>query len=164
MSAGQATHSESQGTPFRLGYQPALDGIRAFAVLAVMVGHASQVAGWRIGSGGGIGVFVFFVLSGFLITALLIEERDRTGTNRLGKFYARRALRLLPALVVVLAFCALYRLVSSSQNAIHTADAIPRRCSTLRTSTASVRTPWARWATPGRSRWRSSSTCSGRSW
>ena len=124
-NGGVAADRPANAAPFRLGYQPALDGIRAFAVLAVMVGHAAQISGWRIGAGGGIGVFVFFVLSGFLITALLIEERDRTGTNRLGKFYARRALRLLPALVVVLAFCGLYRLLSSSQHAIDTAKAIP---------------------------------------
>jgi peptidoglycan/LPS O-acetylase OafA/YrhL len=126
MNSGAAPDRAADAAPpFRLGYQPALDGIRAVAVLAVMVGHAAQISGWRIGSGGGIGVFIFFVLSGFLITALLIEERDRTGTNRLVKFYARRALRLLPALVVVLAFCGLYRLLSSSQHASETADAIP---------------------------------------
>src|SRR5262249_44592641 len=59
---------------------------------------------------GSIGVDIFFVLSGFLITALLLEERQSTGSVNLKQFYLRRALRLLPALVAMLLFCCLYSL------------------------------------------------------
>jgi peptidoglycan/LPS O-acetylase OafA/YrhL len=54
--------------PFRLGYRPALDGVRAIAIVGVMAFHA----GWPVGRGGYLGVDVFFALSGFLITALLL--------------------------------------------------------------------------------------------
>jgi peptidoglycan/LPS O-acetylase OafA/YrhL len=82
---------------FSLGYRPGLDGLRGVSVLAVMAYHVGLIRG------GYLGVDAFFVLSGFLITALLVEERRRTGMIHLGKFYARRALRLLPALVTMLA-------------------------------------------------------------
>src|SRR4029077_12796576 len=77
---------------FQLGYRPALDGLRGVAILAVMAMHA-RPSGWA----GDVGVDIFFVLSGFLITSLLIEEWDRFGSISLRRFYARRALRLLPA-------------------------------------------------------------------
>lgn len=82
----------------------ALDGLRGLAVLLVLLGH-SQVPGFGGGeaTAGAVGVTVFFVLSGFLITGLLLAERDRRGTVSLRAFWARRALRLLPALVVFLA-------------------------------------------------------------
>ena len=80
------------------GYQPALDGLRAFAVGSVMLYHASQ--SWAIG--GFLGVDAFFVLSGFLITTLLITEWGSAGRINLGAFWLRRARRLLPALVVVM--------------------------------------------------------------
>ena len=75
-----------------------LDGVRGVAVLAVMLYHA-HVAGFR---GGFLGVDIFFVLSGFLITGLLFREWDRTGTVDLKRFYLRRSLRLLPALLALL--------------------------------------------------------------
>jgi peptidoglycan/LPS O-acetylase OafA/YrhL len=76
---------------------PALDGIRAIAVALVLVGH-----GGLPGVGGGfIGVDIFFVLSGFLITSLLIDELARTGRIELTGFWVRRARRLLPALVLM---------------------------------------------------------------
>jgi peptidoglycan/LPS O-acetylase OafA/YrhL len=81
-----------------LGYQPALDGLRAVSVIAVVLYHAG--IGWM--HGGFFGVEVFFVISGFLITSLLLDERVATGTNDLGRFWMRRARRLLPALIVVL--------------------------------------------------------------
>ena len=83
----------------RLGYRPALDGLRAIAVTLVIVGHTWE---WLL-PGGLVGVDMFFVLSGFLITTLLLEERARTGRISLRQFYARRALRLLPALAFLLA-------------------------------------------------------------
>lgn len=91
--------------PVRL---PALDGIRALAVVAVLAFHTS--AAWA--SGGSLGVDVFFVLSGFLITSLLLSEAGRTGSVRLRWFYARRALRLFPALLVMLAAAALYAVLA----------------------------------------------------
>ena len=78
-----------------LGYQPGLDGLRALSVLVVLCYHAGF--GWM--PGGWIGVEVFFVVSGFLITTLLIEERERHGRVDLGQFWLRRARRLLPALL-----------------------------------------------------------------
>jgi peptidoglycan/LPS O-acetylase OafA/YrhL len=84
--------------PRRLGRQPALDGVRGLAVLMVMAYHFGLPL-----PAGGLGVDVFFALSGFLITSLLLAERDETSTIRFGAFYARRARRLLPALFMVLA-------------------------------------------------------------
>jgi peptidoglycan/LPS O-acetylase OafA/YrhL len=82
-----------------MGYEPALDGIRAFSVIAVMLYHANIA--WL--PGGFLGVEVFFVVSGFLITSLLIEERESTQRIDLKQFWIRRARRLLPALVMMLA-------------------------------------------------------------
>ena len=83
-------------------YYPSLDGLRAFAVMLVMLGHAITP---RVRSGG-IGVDVFFVLSGFLITSLLSAEIERYGRLNLRNFYVRRILRLFPALFVTTAlFC-----------------------------------------------------------
>lgn len=82
----------------RMGYQPALDGVRAVSVIAVILYHA----GFSWMHGGFFGVEVFFVVSGFLITSLLVEERDRAGRVDLRQFWVRRWRRLLPALVAVL--------------------------------------------------------------
>lgn len=79
-------------------YLPGLDGIRAIAVLAVIAYHLNY--GWA--SGGLLGVQVFFVLSGYLITDLLVAEYRRHRGIHLGQFWLRRARRLLPALFVVL--------------------------------------------------------------
>ena len=76
----------------------ALDGVRALAVGAVVTYHLG--AGWL--PGGFLGVDLFFVLSGFLITGLLLAEVDRTGRLSFGTFFARRARRLLPALYLLL--------------------------------------------------------------
>jgi peptidoglycan/LPS O-acetylase OafA/YrhL len=97
MCAHAVAPAEARLRP-RLGYRPALDGLRAVAVIAVVLYHA-----WpAVAPGGFIGVDLFFVLSGFLITTILLEEHARTGTIHLPSFYARRALRLLPALAVLL--------------------------------------------------------------
>ena len=81
-----------------LRYMPALDGLRAIAIVAVMVYHASP----SLMPGGFAGVELFFVLSGFLITGLLLKEQQCHGGIHLGYFYARRLLRLLPALLLLL--------------------------------------------------------------
>ncbi|WP_166868821.1 acyltransferase family protein [Salinibacterium sp. ZJ70] len=78
-----------------------LDGVRAFAVVVVVIFHLFP--GLLIG--GFLGVDVFFVVSGFIITRLLLLERGRTGRIALGAFWQRRARRLLPALVVLLLVC-----------------------------------------------------------
>ena len=79
-------------------FRPDIEGLRAIAVLLVVAYHAGVP-----GVGGGyVGVDVFFVLSGYLITGLLVREAEATGTVALGAFYARRARRLLPAVLVVL--------------------------------------------------------------
>ena len=80
-----------------LPYMPGLDGLRALAVIAVLLYHADLGA-----SGGYLGVETFFVLSGFLITALLRAEWEQQGRVNLADFWLRRARRLLPALFVVL--------------------------------------------------------------
>ena len=82
----------------RVPYLPGLDGMRALAVVAVMIYHANSE--WL--PGGFLGVEVFFVISGYLITLLLIAEQERTGRIHLGHFWLRRARRLLPALFVML--------------------------------------------------------------
>lgn len=87
----------------RLPYLPGLDGVRAIAVVAVLLFHLPA----RLLPGGFLGVDVFFVLSGFLITALLLGEMEATGRLRFGAFYARRARRLLPALLAVLVVSAI---------------------------------------------------------
>ena len=82
----------------RVTYRPAVDGLRAIAIASVVGVHA-----FRWPANGGLGVDLFFVISGFLITTLLLEERWRTNRVALGAFYVRRAYRLVPALVVMLA-------------------------------------------------------------
>lgn len=81
---------------------PHVQGLRAIAVLSVVLYHFWPA---RL-PGGYIGVDIFFVISGFLITAHLMRELTATGTVRLGQFWARRARRLLPASLLVLLFCA----------------------------------------------------------
>jgi peptidoglycan/LPS O-acetylase OafA/YrhL len=80
------------------GFRPDIEGLRAVAVTLVVLSHA----GIATFAGGYIGVDVFFVISGFLITTLLVKELGRTGTISLPGFYARRATRLLPASTMVL--------------------------------------------------------------
>jgi peptidoglycan/LPS O-acetylase OafA/YrhL len=81
-----------------MGYQPGLDGLRAISVICVILYHAGF--GWM--RGGFFGVEVFFVVSGYLITSLLLEEHNRAGRVGLKQFWLRRARRLLPALFSVL--------------------------------------------------------------
>jgi peptidoglycan/LPS O-acetylase OafA/YrhL len=86
----------TRSQPPRLGHVPALNGLRGVAIAAVLVFHV--FAGDRsLGRGGFFGVDLFFVLSGFLITTLLLEEQEATGRISLKAFWVRRARRLLPA-------------------------------------------------------------------
>lgn len=110
MSTGTAAES-----PTRLRHQPSLDGIRAVAVLAVMLFHG----GVGRATGGFIGVDMFLVLSGFLITTLLLEEITATGRIAVKEFWLRRARRLLPALVLVLLAVAVFgAFVASDEEAL----------------------------------------------
>src|SRR4051812_27521727 len=90
-----------------LGKRPPLDGLRGIAVVLVVLLHytAALPALQPMFRGGFIGVEMFFVLSGFLITSLLLEEHAQTGDVDLRAFYKRRAYRLLPALYLMVLLC-----------------------------------------------------------
>jgi len=90
--------TEVTSPPTRLGYQPVLDGLRAIAVALVVLFHALP----NQFRGGWVGVDIFFALSGFLITTLLILERKDSGRVSLGQFYLRRIARLMPAFFVMI--------------------------------------------------------------
>ncbi len=90
----QADHPDSGRG---IGYLPGLDGLRAISILAVIAYHLD--ASWA--AGGYLGVEVFFVISGYLITLLAIDERARTGALDRVRFWGRRARRLLPAVIVL---------------------------------------------------------------
>jgi peptidoglycan/LPS O-acetylase OafA/YrhL len=92
----QPTRPEVSNSTRFLQHQPVLDGVRGLAWFAVFLGHAGLAPGLAVGQ---VAMFVFFGLSGFLITTVLSVERIRTGRIRLRRFYARRALRLVPALL-----------------------------------------------------------------
>ena len=83
----------------RLPFRPDIEGLRAVAIMLVVLAHAKVP--WL--AGGFVGVDVFFVLSGYLITGLLLHEFRATGELRLTRFYARRLQRLLPGLLLVVA-------------------------------------------------------------
>lgn len=87
---------------------PSLDGLRALSILFVLLGHLNGTRGFLhlnlgIGDYAHLGVVVFFVISGFLITRLMLSEHSKAGHVSLKLFYARRALRLLPAAYVFIA-------------------------------------------------------------
>ena len=99
---------KSSGT---LPYAPGLDGVRGLAVLAVLLFHGGITwagTGW-------LGVDAFFVLSGFLITTLLLREHATSGRVALGPFWVRRARRLLPALLVVVTACLSFAALTSPE-------------------------------------------------
>ncbi len=96
-----------------LAHLPGLDGLRGVAVAAVLAFHAGHL------QGGYLGVDLFFVLSGYLITSLLLVEGDRTGSIDLARFWGRRARRLLPALGVMLVGVSLYAWVVADPGELH---------------------------------------------
>ena len=103
LTLASGRHAAPTAPPTAPGHRPALDGVRALAVSAVVIYHLG--APWL--PGGFLGVDAFFVLSGFLITSLLLDQAATSGRIALGEFFARRARRLLPALyVLILAVCA----------------------------------------------------------
>ena len=97
---------------------PALDGLRGLAVLGVLLFHG-EISGF---GGGFLGVSVFFTLSGFLITSLLLVERDKKRRISLGKFWGRRARRILPAALIALAGIAIFGLTVADA---HQAERLP---------------------------------------
>jgi peptidoglycan/LPS O-acetylase OafA/YrhL len=111
------TTKEAGGRPrFRLGNRPPLTGFRAFALSTVLVYHSN----FKTWPGSWIAIQMFFVLSGFLITAMLAGEGDRNGRVSLKGFYSRRAARLLPPLMLTIAGIIIYA------SFVHVADASAR--------------------------------------
>src|SRR5215203_5514786 len=102
-------HSSRDGAWLEGGRVPCLDGLRAVSIILVLLEHSSLTHGFplsratRLGDLGHIGVSMFFVISGFLITMLLGREWTRAGSISLSGFYWRRALRILPAYLAFLA-------------------------------------------------------------
>jgi peptidoglycan/LPS O-acetylase OafA/YrhL len=111
LNSGVAEHRDSTSAIRDRAFTrvPALDGIRAVAIVAVLVYHHYQydVPGSRAWAGGFLGVDVFFVLSGFLITTLLLHEHASTGRIDFARFWSRRARRLLPAMFALIVGTAL---------------------------------------------------------
>ena len=106
--AGEEVARPADGSRRTLTYQPALDGLRGLAVAAVLLYHGD--VSWA--KGGFLGVDAFFVLSGYLITSLLLVEWRAAGRLNLPAFWARRARRLLPALFLMLGGVVVYRRVA----------------------------------------------------
>lgn len=98
---------------FSLGNRPPLTGIRAIGVSLVLIFHSN----FKTLPGSWVALGVFFVLSGFLITAMLAGEQQRTGTISLKKFYTRRAVRLLPPLLIAVTLLGIYALIVPVGNA-----------------------------------------------
>ena len=92
----------------KIAYRPEIDGLRAVAVIAVIFYHSQiSVSGNLIFTGGYIGVDIFFVISGYLITSIILNELLTTGKFSFLNFYERRVRRILPVLLVVM-FASLY--------------------------------------------------------
>jgi peptidoglycan/LPS O-acetylase OafA/YrhL len=114
--SGESAAPIDHSGPRALGQIPALDGIRGIGLVLVVGTHALLGFGGKYRDalpGGFIGLDAFFVLSGFLITSLLLGEQARNGRISLRGFYRRRALRLLPALFLLLAVHGLYAIATN---------------------------------------------------
>ena len=109
-AAGVERHRAAEAASARPGFRADIDGLRAVAVLLVVLYHA-HVPGFM---GGFLGVDVFFVISGFLITQILTTELEVTSTLELGRFWARRARRLLPAASLMVAVVLVAAVASST--------------------------------------------------
>src|SRR6478735_11882032 len=95
-----------------------VDGLRGLAILPVIWHHATPRLLPGVWGKGAVGVDLFFALSGFLITTLLLRERRATGGVRLGAFYARRSLRIFPLYYLVLGFYALRALQTQATSEV----------------------------------------------
>src|SRR4051794_8586654 len=100
--------SPAEESASSLAYIPSLNGLRALSIGLVLLGHLSGTRHFTmvdlgIGDYANLGVVVFFVISGFLITTLLAKEQEKTGHISLQLFYARRALRIFPAAYLYIA-------------------------------------------------------------
>src|SRR6185295_16117876 len=98
-----SNQTPSGSGPSRLNYRPDIDGLRALAVLSVIGFHASS----SLVPGGYVGVDIFFVISGFLITTIICRNLEQDDFSFID-FYARRARRIFPSLVVVLTVVLLF--------------------------------------------------------
>jgi peptidoglycan/LPS O-acetylase OafA/YrhL len=114
--AGATETAPAPTSRFRLGNRPPLTGIRALALFTVLTYHSN----FKTLPGTWVALQVFFVLSGFLITAMLAGEGQRNGKISLGRFYSRRAVRLVPPLLLTVALLAIYA------QFVHVADAAHR--------------------------------------
>jgi peptidoglycan/LPS O-acetylase OafA/YrhL len=113
-SASQAAYERF----IRIEHLPGLDGLRCMAILPVIWHHATPRLLPGVLGKGAVGVDLFFALSGFLITTLLLRERRQSGRVRLGAFYARRSLRIFPLYYVVLAFYVLRALQTQTTSVV----------------------------------------------
>ena len=106
---------------FRLGYRPELDGFRGISILLVLIHHLYH----PLMPGGFLGVDMFFVLSGFLITSLLVEEWHQYGSISLKNFYVRRFLRLMPAVLLLILVLSVFAfLIQEKETAAKTFQAV----------------------------------------
>jgi peptidoglycan/LPS O-acetylase OafA/YrhL len=106
-SDAQDRNEQPTGAKYRFTYIPELDGLRGISILLVFIHHIY----FTILPGGFLGVDIFFVLSGFLITSLLLREWDQSGSLNLKHFYIRRALRLMPALITLVLILGAYAFI-----------------------------------------------------
>ena len=105
-------HRSVATSALKLGYRPELDALRGISILLVYLHHLY----YPLMPGGFLGVDIFFVLSGFLITSLLVEEWDREGSISLKDFYIRRVLRLMPALLFLILIIGGFALIFLDRN------------------------------------------------
>ena len=120
MSQATPKSADSQSKPAERFYLPELDVLRFFAFFAVFVSHMALYAFYSnsalgaLGSGGAFGVDLFFTLSGYLLTSLLLRERGKTGDIDVKAFYVRRGLRIWPLYYFFLVLCFLLTLIPES--------------------------------------------------